>query len=66
MPDLQLSWTEDELLATHEIAEPLVAGGVKCHGGFDADGAYVSPRTRHRVPAIEAPWVRSHSTRRAA
>ena len=59
MPDLQLVWTEDELLADHDIAEPLVAGGVRCHGGFDADGEYVSPRTRNRVPAIEA-WQQSH------
>jgi hypothetical protein len=61
MPDLQLSWTEEELLAGHDIAEPLVAGGVKCHGGFDADGSYVSPRTRNRVPAIRA-WQESHRT----
>jgi hypothetical protein len=27
---------------------------VPCHGGFDADGNYVSPRTRFRAPAIEA------------
>ena len=33
---------------------PLVAGGVRCHGGFDDDGTYVSPRTRHRRPAIDA------------
>ena len=38
MPDLQLTWTEDELLAGHDVVEPLVAGGVRCHGGFDADG----------------------------
>ena len=59
MSDLQLTWTERELLADHDVAEPLVAGGVRCHGGFDADGAYVSPRTRNRVPAIEA-WQQSH------
>jgi hypothetical protein len=27
---------------------------VRCHGGFDADGAYRSPRVRHRGPAIRA------------
>jgi hypothetical protein len=50
----QVSYTEDELLASHDFVEPLIAGGVRCHGGFDDDGTYVSPRTKHRVPAIEA------------
>jgi hypothetical protein len=58
--NVQLEWTEDELLATDEIAEPLVVGGVHCHGGFDDGGAYHSPRTRNRVPAIEA-WQRHHA-----
>jgi hypothetical protein len=58
--NLQLEWTEDDLLATDEIAEPLVVGGVRCHGGFDADGAYRSPRTRYRVPAIDE-WQRQHT-----
>ena len=49
----QLEFTETELLASHDFAEPLIAGGVRCHGGFDDDGAYVSPRTKNRVPAIE-------------
>ena len=53
MPNLQLEWTEDELLATHDVTAPLIAGGVKCHGGFDAGGTYVSPRTKNRWPAIE-------------
>lgn len=59
MGNLQLDYTRDELLQTHAVAEPLVAGGVRCHGGFDADGRYVSPRTRFRVPAIAA-WQGSH------
>jgi hypothetical protein len=59
MGDVQLTWSGDELLAGHDVVEPLVAGGVRCHGGFDADGAYVSPRTRNRVPAITA-WQESH------
>ena len=59
MGDAQLTWTEAELLAGHDIVEPLVAGGVRCHGGFAADGVYVSPRTRNRVPAITA-WQESH------
>jgi hypothetical protein len=57
--DLQLSWSEQELLATGPVVEPLIAGGVRCHGGYTGDGAYVSPRTKHRIPAIDA-WQRSH------
>lgn len=55
----QLEWTEQELLATHAVEEPLVAGGVRCHGGFDADGRYVSPRTQNRMPAVRA-WQSNH------
>jgi hypothetical protein len=54
MTTLQTEWTEEELLASHPTTEPLVAGDVRCHGGFDADGAYVSPRTKNRWPAIDA------------
>lgn len=56
----QVTFTEAELLRTHDVAEPLIAGGVRCHGGFDEDGTYVSPRTLHRVPAIEA-WQAQHT-----
>ena len=59
MTTAQVEFTEAELLADHTIAEPLIAGGVRCHGGFDDDGTYVSPRTKHRVPAIEA-WQAQH------
>jgi hypothetical protein len=55
----QVEFTHAELLAGHPIAEPLVAGGVRCHGGFDEDGRYVSPRTLNRVPAIAA-WQQRH------
>jgi hypothetical protein len=50
----QLEFTEAEILADHHFVEPLIAHGVRCHGGFDEDGTYVSPRTKHRAPAIEA------------
>ncbi len=59
MTTLQTEFTAAELLADHDTTEPLVAGGVRCHGGFDDEGTYVSPRTKHRVPAIEA-WQRKH------
>ena len=54
MGTAQVEFTEEELLADLPVAEPLIAGGVRCHGGFDEDGRYVSPRTRFRRPAIEA------------
>ena len=56
---VQTEFSESELLADHPVAEPLIAGGVRCHGGFAADGTYVSPRTRFRAPAIEA-WQAKH------
>ena len=54
MSDLQVDYTQHELLESHFVAEPLVAGGVRCHGGFDEAGNYVSPRTKNRWPAIRA------------
>lgn len=60
MTTLQTEWARDELLESLPVAEPLVAGGVRCHGGFDESGAYVSPRTRHRWAAIEA-WQQQHA-----
>ena len=59
MTTLQTEYTYDELLENHRIAEPLFAGGVRCHGGFDDSGAYVSPRTKKRGPAIRA-WQEQH------
>ena len=55
----QLDFRPEELLADHPVEQPLFAGDVECHGGFDADGRYVSPRTRYRTPAIDA-WQASH------
>jgi hypothetical protein len=55
----QVDYDEAELLASHNYAEPLFVAGVRCHGGFDEDGAYVSPRTANRVPAIAA-WQAKH------
>jgi hypothetical protein len=50
----RLVFSRDELLASGTYEAPLVAGGVRCHGGFEADGRYRSPRTLHRAPAIAA------------
>jgi hypothetical protein len=52
--DLPLEYAAAELLASGPYAAPLLAGGVRCHGGFDADGRYRSPRTLHRGPAVAA------------
>ena len=54
MSTRKVTYTEAELLASHDYEAPLIAGGVRCHGGFVDAGTYVSPRTLHRVPAIEA------------
>jgi hypothetical protein len=59
MSNLQLHYREEDLLADHAFAQPLFAGGVRCHGGFTDDGTYVSPRTKYRVPATKA-WQQSH------
>jgi hypothetical protein len=59
MTELRTVYSEEELLSSHDIAEPLIAGGVRCHGGFDESGKYVSPRTLHRSPAIVA-WQEHH------
>ncbi len=48
------SFSAVELLSSGDYDEPLIANGVRCHGGFDADGRYRSPRTLHRGPAIAA------------
>lgn len=50
----RLVYTREELLDSGPYAAPLIAGGVRCHGGFEADGHYRSPRTIHRAPAIDA------------
>lgn len=54
-----LEFDAAELLVTHDFEEPLIAGGVRCHGGFLGDGTYVSPRTKFRAPALVA-WQQQH------
>jgi hypothetical protein len=50
----KLTFTRDEILADHSYAQPQIEAGYRLHGGFDADGSYVSPRTLNRWPAVEA------------
>jgi hypothetical protein len=52
----RLSYTKDEILADHPYAKPQIEAGYRLHGGFDAQGKYISPRMLHRGPAIEA-WA---------
>ena len=58
LPDAPLDYSYEQLLASGDYAEPLIAGDVLCHGGFDQEGQYRSPRVLHRGPAIEA-WQQS-------
>jgi hypothetical protein len=55
----RLEFKFDELLASPKLDAPLIAGGMRCHGGFDANGNYVSPRTLWRNPAVRA-WQEQH------
>ncbi|MDJ0785312.1 MAG: hypothetical protein QNK05_00800 [Myxococcota bacterium] len=49
-----LVYTPEQLLDSGDYEAPLIANGVRCHGGFESDGQYRSPRTLHRAPAITA------------
>jgi hypothetical protein len=49
-----LHYSEAELLAEHPYARPQIEAGYRLHGGFDAAGAYLSPRTLTRWPAVKA------------
>ena len=50
----QLVYTEQEIMSDHDYAKPHELAGHRLHGGFDAEGNYISPRTLVREPAIEA------------
>ncbi len=58
----KLVYTRDEILAEHAYARPQVEAGYRLHGGFDAAGHYISPRTLHRWPAIRA-WSEALTSR---
>jgi hypothetical protein len=62
MGELRTRYSQAELLASHSFAEPNVVGGIRCHGGFDEDGRYLSPRMLHRGPAIAA-WEQARAKR---
>ncbi|MBX3447560.1 MAG: hypothetical protein KF765_12475 [Parvibaculaceae bacterium] len=50
----KLTYTREELMASHDYARPHERAGYRLHGGFLADGSYVSPRVLHRWPAVHA------------
>jgi hypothetical protein len=52
----QLVYSREELLSSHAFARPHEEAGYRLHGGFDANGAYISPRTLKRWPAVRA-WA---------
>jgi hypothetical protein len=52
------TYTSDELHVSVDYATPHLVGDQRLHGGFLADGTYEPPRTRHRVPALDA-WEAS-------
>lgn len=52
--DARLRYSREELLSSHAYVRPHEAAGYRLHGGFTADGAYVSPRTLVRWPAVRA------------
>ena len=50
----KLRYTAEEILADHAYAKPHIEAGYRLHGGLDAQGNYISPRTLNRWPAIRA------------
>lgn len=54
----ELVFSREELLAEHPYARPQEMAGYRLHGGMDAEGRYVSPRTLHRWPAVRG-WQRA-------
>jgi len=49
----KLRYSKQEIEAEHDYQTFHVECGLKLHGGFDLDGHYLSPRTRHRWQAIK-------------
>ncbi len=53
---MQLEYSEEQLWQEHDYARPQVEDGRRLHGGFDAAGNYIPPRSAVRYPAIKA-WT---------
>lgn len=54
MATAKLRYSSAEILAEYAYARPQLEAGYRLHGGFDANGIYISPRTFNRTPAIHA------------
>ncbi len=52
----QLVYSEEELYSEHRYDRPHEIGGRRLHGGFDAEGRYVPPRSAGRNLALQA-WT---------
>jgi hypothetical protein len=50
----KLVYTREEIMAEDAYAKPQIEAGYRLHGGFDANGTYISPRTKNRWPAVKA------------
>lgn len=48
----QTVYSQDEILAEHGFAKKLSHDGRKIHGGLDAEGRYLPPRSLNRIDAI--------------
>jgi hypothetical protein len=59
---MQLVYAPEEILREHRYAAPHEAAGHRLHGGFDAAGAYLSPRTAVRPAAVRA-WQEALTAR---
>lgn len=57
-----LRYTRDQIMTDGPFARPHNAAGYPLHGGFAADGTYVSPRVTHRWPAVKA-WAEALQAR---
>ncbi|MBW2280747.1 MAG: hypothetical protein JRG82_08365 [Deltaproteobacteria bacterium] len=52
----QRVFSEQEIMSDHPYAKAHEVHGHRLHGGFDADGNYISPRTLVREPAVDT-WA---------
>ena len=52
----KLVYSEEELYEEYACVTPHEIGGVRLHGGFDAEGRYLPPRSKGRSEAMEA-WT---------
>ena len=50
----KLIYTPEEIEAEHDYATQHIECGLTLHGGFDDQGRYISPRTKHRWDAVKA------------